>query len=234
MEGARQFDLRATRVRGNTCMRLAVECKELSPQCPLVFGRVPRDMTEAGHQLVVSAEKDLDTSGMPNGIAFQRHALVVNQLADESMYAAGDLVAKGYMQVSGNSRNGPDELYSRLSQAIASASDHVDEAHEDYRRTESPVCMTFILPLVVVPDGRLWAIDHDENGNRVNGPVPVEAVEYAIHKTIPGHLLNGSPYKVTHLEVVTEVGLSRRLEHLSSDAGQRAMFLRQFVAKARP
>ena len=49
----RQFDLRATRVRGNTCMRLAVECKELSPQCPLVFGRVPRDMTEAGHQLVV-------------------------------------------------------------------------------------------------------------------------------------------------------------------------------------
>jgi hypothetical protein len=230
----RQFDLRATRVRGNTCMRLAIECKEVSPQYPLVFGLVPRDTTEAGHQLVVSSEKDLVTSDMPKGIALQRHALVANQLADESLYAAGAFVAKGYMQVSGNSRNGPDELYSRLAQAIASASDHVDEAHEDYRRTETPICMTFILPLVVVPDGGLWAIDHDEDGNRANGPVPVDAIEYGIHKTIPGPLLNGSPYNVTHLEVVTERGLERRLEYLSSDAGQRAVFLRQLVAKAQP
>lgn len=230
----RQFDLRATRVRGNTCMRLAVECKEISAQYPLVFGRVPRDITEAGHQLVVSAEKDLDTTGMPKGIALERHAMVVNQLADESLYAAGDHVAKGYMQVSGNSKNGPDELYSRLAQAIASASDHVDEAHEEYRRTGTAVCMTFILPLVVVPDGRLWAIDHDEDGNRVKSPAPVDAIEYGIHKTIPGPMLNGSPYKVTHLEVVTESGLDRRLEYLSSDAGQRAVFLRQLVAKAWP
>ncbi len=228
----RQFDLRVTRVRGNTCMRLAVECKDITPQCPLVFGRIPRDITEAGHQLVVSTEQDLDTSGIPKGVALERHAMAVDQVADESMYAARDLVAKGYMQVGGKQKNGPDELYSRLAQAIASASDHVDEAHEDYRRTETASCMTFILPLVVVPDGRLWAIDHDEDGNRVKGPLPVDAIEYAIHKMIPGPLLNGSPYRVTHLEVVTEHGLARRLEYLLSDAGQRAVFRRELVAKA--
>lgn len=228
----RQFDLRAIRVRGNTCMRLAVECKEISLHCPLVFGRVPRDITEAGHQLVVSTEQDLDVSGMPKGIAFQRHAMVVDQRADESMYVAGALVAKGYMQVSGNSRNGPDELYSRLAQAIASASDHVDEAHEDYRRTETATCMTFILPLTVLPDGMLWAIDHDVDGKLVDGPVAVDAIEYAIHNTIPGPLMNGSAYRVTHLEVVTESGLSRRLEYLTGAAGQRAVFRRELLAKA--
>ena len=90
-------------------------------------------------------------------------------------------------------------------------------------------CATFILPMVVVPDGSLWVIDYAANGKPSGDPKPEEGVEFAIFKTVFGPKMYGEDLQLSHLEFVTERGLLSRIRFLLSPEGLRAVFPKEFL-----
>jgi hypothetical protein len=225
----RQFDLRAVAYRKRCCVRLAVECKGVREGHPLVFGRLPRSPEEAQHQVLVSSTKDLGPGRSHKAPIDEQHAKAQMVFGAESLYPPDHFVAKTYMHYSSNHKNEPDEIHVRWMQAVASSTDLLTSAHDEYKRMEVDECVTFILPLVVVPDGSLWVIDYAPSGEVLADPQQTDAVEFAIFKSLSGPKLYGEDYLLSHLEFVTEHGLDSRIRFLLSPEGLRTVFPKVYL-----
>jgi hypothetical protein len=226
----RQFDLRAVAYRKRCCIRLAVECKGVREGHPLVFGRLPRTPEESQHQVLVSSADDLDPGQPHKPPIYEKHAKAETLYGSESLYLPDKPVAKTYLHYSTSPKNEPDEIHVRWMQAVASSSDLLFSAHDEYSRMEVDDCATFILPMVVVPEGSLWVIDYGVSGDELGEPKQEERVEFAIFKTVSGPKLYGDNLLLTHLEFVTEQGLLSRIEFLLSPEGLRAVFPKAYLA----
>lgn len=226
----RQFDVRAVACRKRCCIRLAVECKGVREGHPLVFGRLPRSTEEAQHQVLVSSAKDLDPGDHHKPPIYEQHAKAETLYDKESLYLTNHPVAKTYLHYSTGKKNEPDEIHVRWMQAVASSSDLLAAAHEEYTRLEVDECATFILPMVVVPNGSLWAIDYASSGEPLGDPKQEDRVEFAIFKSVSGPKLNGEDYLLSHLEFVTEKGLIPRIQFLLSPNGLRSVFPKRYLA----
>jgi hypothetical protein len=49
----RQFDIRAMKTQGSCTLALAVECKNIRPNYPLLLSAVPRTIAESSHDLLL-------------------------------------------------------------------------------------------------------------------------------------------------------------------------------------
>lgn len=225
----RQFDLRAVAYRKRCCIRLAVECKGVREGHPLVFGRLPRSPEESQHQVLVSSADDLDPRQPHKLPIYEKHAKAETLYGTESLYLPEKPVAKTYLHYSPSPKNEPDEIHVRWMQAVASSSDLLFSAHDEYTRMEVDDCATFILPMVVVPDGSLWVIDYAASGKPLGEPKPEERVEFAIFKTVSGPKMYGEDLRLSHLEFVTEQGLLSRIRFLLGPEGLRAVFPKEFL-----
>jgi hypothetical protein len=226
----RQFDLRAVARRRRCCIRLAVECKGVRESNPLVFGRLPRTPEESLHQILVSSATDLEPSQSIKAPVFEKHAAAETLHGSESLYLPDRPVAKAYLHYSQNHKNEPDEIYKRWMQAVASSSDLLLSAHDEYTRMEVAECATFILPMVVVPEGSLWVIDYASSGEIMGDPQQATQVEFAISKTVSGPKMYGEDYLISHLEFVTEQGLVSRIQFLLRPDGLRSVFPKRYLA----
>jgi hypothetical protein len=226
----RQFDLRAVAYRKRCCIRLAVECKGVREGNPLVFGRLPRSPEESRHQVLVSSANDLDPGPAVKAPIYEKHAKAETLFGKESLYLPDQPVAKTYLHYSTGNSKDPDEIHVRWMQAVASSSDLLVSAHDEYTRMEIDECATFILPMVVVPEGSLWVIDYASSGEPLGDPRQENRVEFAIFKSVSGPKLYGEDYLLSHLEFVTEKGLHSRIQFLLSPEGLRAVFPRSYLA----
>ena len=110
------------------------------------------------------------------------------------------------------------DVYGKWAQAIASAQDLTDRACYDGERGENPAYVSFILPVLVVPDGTLWVTHFDKNGNRVRQPETADRCQLFIDKPYyAGDRLQGTEYRVSHLEFVTISGLQTLIAQLTSN-----------------
>jgi hypothetical protein len=189
----RQFDIRATMDRGDSTLALAVECKNLRPNNPLLVSAVPRTPEEAFHDLVVC-----------------RPQVTINWVirpvtGDASPYKPEGMVGKKTDQVGRDTskeltRN-DEATFEKLNQAVNSCHDLIrtlcSKASPPFRRV--------IVPVLVVPTGRLWQVDYAADGTMTTSPRQVEKSELFLDHTwhVPGHYGQPLHYRLSHIQIVT-------------------------------
>jgi len=214
----RQFDVRAHRgVRHfkDFEIQLALECKSLSSDAPLVVSRVPRIPREAFFEFVHSWPRQNGRGTFARSMRFD---------GDGGYYRPTDPVGKRTAQVRRNAnglgfKDDDRDTYEKWSQALGSANDLVQYAAAAGHHA---AVYSFIVPILVVSDNTLWAVDYGEDGRRTGVPHLVESVELFVDRDyaidIPNYEQHTS-YRVGHLHILTRAGLCTFLQLL--DASER-------------
>lgn len=206
----RQFDIRARKSGRAQQVLLAVECKNLKPWFPLLVMCTPRSSQESFHEIVVSeplqsdAMKAFVAGGDPT--TFHTHRAGVN----DSVYARNKPVGRSVAQVGRDEKtfvSNDAEVYDKWSQAIASSHNLEEEAIRA-AQSNHRTYYTIVLPVLVVPDGTLWQVAFDENGDVAECPNVAKHCSYLVNYRLPfGTTLS-------HLEIITFSGLESRLKEL--------------------
>lgn len=225
----RQYDVRArNRFPLNCDVSMAVECKSLSREFPLVISRVPRSGQDAFHD-IIRVQHRPDAGGL-------RTVSVVS--ADHNrlcLYGSSEMVGKSLTRI-GWEQNGKKlissdvELYDKWAQALASAAELVTLASK--QTTPNSTAYTFIMPVLLVNDGSLWTVDYDEDG--VPGePATTDDAYYfadAEHQFRDHHNAN-TTYRMSHLHIYTRTGFTDMLKNYAGPSG--TMWERTFGAAVR-
>jgi hypothetical protein len=152
----RQFDIRAMRVYdAEVGVSMAIECKSLTREFPLVVLRVPRPASECDHEL-------LDVRSMPDGI-FGVHRR--RRTDRRGIYRVDERVGKSATQIRRNVKkenkieSSDSETYDKWSQALSSADALIRQAYKAYgKHGARGRFVTFIVPILVVSDWTLWVV----------------------------------------------------------------------------
>ena len=211
---ARQFDIRAQKEDDKKLLRVrcAIECKNISDSFPLLLMCVPRAREESFHEIVFSFDPEKATPAPRFDVAaFRKTCRVIRVDSHLSNYAAGSSVAKSLSQI-GRANDGSmiandAEVFEKWSQALSSAADLADEAALDGENHKSAF-ISLVLPILVVPNGRLWKVDYSDNGARDGDPVQVDRCSFFIGRDYrAGDPMRFEHLTISHLEFVTEAGL---------------------------
>jgi len=216
---ARQFDIRAIAENSKNFpqkfMRLAIECKSLKKDAPLLISRVPRSKEESFHEFIYSANRNLSNLAVVGSGTTVR---VENQI-----YKQGQFVGKAAVQVKRNENNGTiismgdSDIYEKWAQAISSAHDLVYHSIDAWRMSGSTVC-SMVLPILVVNDKTLWAVDYALDGTQTGDPTMIEECKYYLGREIPSE--DGKmKYMLSHLHIVTRKGFRNLLIGLKHTEG---------------
>lgn len=195
---SREFDIRMrVRGEGNLHLLAAIECKNLRQNFPLLISCVPRTRDEAWHEMVRS---DYGSSVVSAG---QRVT------SDSGLYRLGDWVGKSTIQVGvtpqGEMITNDGEVYEKWGQCLSSLHCFVQEIPT----LSANGGATMALPILVVPDGRLWQVRYNTDGSRVADPEQVDrCAVYAGGFSIPFGRFE-TRIGISHVEVITFGGLMR-------------------------
>ena len=206
----RQFDIRAhIHLNSGINIRMAVECKNLRDNFPLVISIVPRTKREAKHSILYVNEGN-QVFVLDGGFYY---------------YPEGESVGKSCTQVgidkSGNFVGGDAGIYDKWAQAIHSCYDLILKACKSNNSQYKEV-YSLILPVLVVPDGTLWQVEYDPSGGLETGAAKVDHVSHYIDKPCYVERLGSAPpvrFNLSHIEIVTQKGL-KDLSRLFTNVGQ--------------
>jgi len=96
------------------------------------------------------------------------------------------------------------DAYDKWSQALASAVELAESARGYAGTTSKGSALTAILPVVVVPDDRLWQVIYDDNGSLSDDPAPVtECVLYVGREINLGPSDSPQPFRFSHIHFFT-------------------------------
>lgn len=233
---ARQFDFRWLFRKEHTVLNLAVECKNVRSEAPIIISGRKRSAREAFHDLVESRKGgrfqsprgpeffDVPSIGVVRGIG-----------GNNSIYPPDGFVGKSLLQIrpdvdktkKGNYVRVKDsEIYDKWSQALASAVDLVRDARRYAFRFDLLHVFSILLPAVVVPDDVLWQIEYDINGRPVGDPVKTDECEFYVAREAapPGDLGDSTePYTFSHLHFLTMTGFGLFLLKITGDEDWRKL-----------
>lgn len=220
---ARQFDIQALKLRESDQGRrvlvyFAIECKNIRLNAPLVIHCVPRTADEAFMDVVWS-----ERNTGPYAAMSPHYGDAVRLREERSPYAVGDPVGKASDQVS--RRNGEivgsdQEVFDKISQSLNSAYELLHRAHY-LSKDLGGVSVTAVIPVLVVPAGRLWVVEYDMLGGISRGPVASSHISYFTHRrwVITGSKLEGeTTYSLSHLELCDISALPQLINRFGSDA----------------
>jgi hypothetical protein len=207
----RQFDLRATKAFRNRKwqVHLAVECKSLSLASPLVISQLPRASQESWHNVIRCQYGEVG-GGVTNCTTLKSNA------TDWKPYGINQSVGKSTAQPTrkGQSWGSADrEAYEKWSQAVSSSSDLVRVASEGLALTKTH-SYSFVMPVLVVSEDSLWAVDYDEDGQR-GRPKRVPGASIFIDRDVG----KDRHYFISHLHIYTKSGFSEMLAHFEDEDG---------------
>jgi hypothetical protein len=189
----RQFDIRATQLQDPCILGLAVECKNLQFNYPLLVSAVPRTEVESFNDLLVWQQGVVPP------------ATLQPQRGDRSVYREGQFVGKKTDQVglsdSGTFVNDDSATFDKLNQAVNSCRDLVEEFtfHPHFPRVR------LIAPVLVVPTGLLWQVDYADDGRILTPPRNVDRAALFLNHSwaVDRHPYNALSYRLSHVELVT-------------------------------
>ena len=222
---ARQFDFRWRYQSGEFGLSLAIECKNVNPDSPVVISGRKRTQSEAFHELVESRKGGHFRTNRGKVFLDVAAARVIRRITgNDSVYFPEGFVGKSLLQLKKKegrySRTRDTEIYEKWSQALASSVDLVEAAGRNAALAAHQHVFTFVLPVVVLPDLTLWKIEYDINGKIVEDPQPTNEVEFFVgHKALPPVELGDSsdPYVLSHLHFATLTGFAALLVRITSD-----------------
>jgi hypothetical protein len=179
---------------------LAVECKNLNADLPLVVCGRPRTVEESYHAFL-----QLETP-KPNVLP----VWLRKKDGFNSIYQPDQFVGKSLLRLKKKQNEicaeGDSEIYDRWAQALASSHDLADRAFDENLPQKS---CAFVMPLVVVPDNSLWIVSYKDDGTPDADPIKVDKCEFYVEQKLN---LSSMPQLVlTHIHFVTLKGLSQML-----------------------
>lgn len=225
----RQFDLRIRIQAPERLLYFAVECKNIGKNNPLLVSRIPREQDEAFHEVLHSyAHRAL---GEVPGVARDR-AEVLRVSDQGGLYPAGRPVGKSTAQVGrtlqGELTSSDTESYEKWSQALSSAHDLVDRALRGCEITQTPVCQSVVIPVLVLGDETLWTVDYTASGSPSGPPTKSEEVHLFVDRTYS--VGQSTKYRISHLHIYTRSRFRTVLTDLvHSDTVLRRAFPRGLV-----
>jgi hypothetical protein len=203
----RQFDLRAKLQTSWQMLTLAVECKNLKANNPLLISEVPRIASEAYHEIIKHR-----TTPMNIYVEIVR---VSEPTSNQTVYVSGQMVGKKTDQVgrehsSGELVSDDSTTFDKIGQAINSSRDLVATVVSN---TAGPP-LRVVVPVLVVPDGLLWQVEYDSKGNLTKPPHPAEQCSLSIDHawTVPNMYNSPLQYRISHLEILTLGFLKRAVK----------------------
>jgi hypothetical protein len=188
---ARQFDFRWRHQLAEHGLNLAIECKNVNPDSPVIISGRKRSESEAFHELVESRKGGRFRTNKGNIFLDVPAARVIRRITgNASVYFPEAFVGKSLLQLKKKdgkySRTRDTEIYEKWSQALASAVDLVDAAGRNATVATNQHVFTFVLPVVVLPDGSLWKVEYNVNGKIIQVPQRSTQVEFFVaHKASP-------------------------------------------------
>lgn len=199
---ARQFDIRAHRSAGRAHLDLAVECKNLRPFAPLLVHRVPRRTEEAFHTII--RYEPLPGSNVPFATDLKCERV------EAALFQAGQPSGKRVDQLTRHTpgaevQASDRDTFDKISQAISSARELTVQIARSQSRGEH-----LVLPLLVVPDGRLWSADYGSDGSSLGQPVQSDHVDFFIDQTWE---MDFPKFTLSHTIVATKTGLPALVEN---------------------
>lgn len=210
----RQFDIRMKLVRGNCVLRLAVECKNLKPNYPLLVSRVPRRREEAYHEAIRVGTHALFSYTFPPA---------------DTIYNKSELVGKSTTQVGRTPNNeitsGDADVYDKWSQALASSLDLLCSAAHEPEGRESEFVTTVVLPVLVVADNTLWVVDYSLTGELTEAPRQMtECTIYIGKKFSFSTSRHPLEHRLSHLHVFTKQGFDAFLQWIAQEDNWEEFF----------
>jgi hypothetical protein len=197
---SRQFDLRANIVVDRKHTYLAVECKNLQAENPLIVSRIPRMRSEAFHETMSGTEHAL------MGPTLTRHS-------PSLIYPIDEFVGKSTAQLSVKKEQGriiytanDAQVYDKWTQALNSSAGLISVNIKSQENR-------FVIPIVVIPDNTLWVVDYNNSGELVNTPYLVEHTSFYVdNEYISRRAASEIKYNISHLHFYTESGFSKLLD----------------------
>jgi hypothetical protein len=229
----REFDIRAKYIWNDFFgqVRMAIECKNIRANFPVHVSCTPRRADEAYHYIALYTPDPTDipteyanTEGVLPGARL--HALKLKR--SKSIYSLKEPVGKSTVQV-GKDSNGltsnDSSLFEKWGQSMASLHDLIDCFQHDATKESYHAAFT-ALPIVVVPNERLWETLYGPNGDVVDLPKLVDRVSCYVGR---GIRLNSSqgwiPYGISHVEFMTVNGLESFVnDFLLNEFGRDQLF----------
>lgn len=211
----RQFDIRMTVVKGLCTLKLAIECKNLKANFPLLVSRVHRRQEECFHNLILS-----DANNVQNAQMLLLPPRAGNKKIGHTgaLYRVGELVGKSTAQVgrtpSKEITTKDGEVYEKWAQAIASAFDLVEQSIYDYKKTGGVRAFTMVIPVLVVADDTLWTADYSQEGKILDGPSLCGECDIFIGKDIS---TPSADYTISHLHVLTKKKFDEYLDRIKGN-----------------
>jgi hypothetical protein len=213
----RQYDVRTWReFELGRRVSLAVECKSLSPEFPLVISRVPRPPTDVGHDVIVRRFNDKT----------QRAELTIRRpLGNHAyIYYPGEPVGKSATQIrweaNGKKLTASDaDTYEKWSQAVASAAQLVKQACTSQTQGPQLPVFTFVAPVLLVNEGTLWVVDYDQDGQRRKPAAATEAQLFLGQEHVVHVGEDGFSYRLNHLLIFTRNGFTAWLQNCANPTG---------------
>lgn len=209
---SRQFDIRAQYFSNRRVFRLAAECKNIRENFPLLIQCVPRLGVEAFHDIMVAFNRDLiERSKMQLRLRDPFSQCLRIGMA-RTLYPPGQIVGKSFSQV-GREFQSPNSITSnnaevneKWGQCLASATELVARSQPS-ELPNGMAYLTAILPVIVVPNDRLWVSHYDRDGALIHPPVMSDEITYFVGHTVKPNVLSClEGFNFSHIHIVTETG----------------------------
>jgi len=211
----REFDIRANKVEKLSTdviftICLAVECKNISNEYPLLFHCLSRTEDEAYQDLVWSEYyRPSSVSSLPLSNLYTEYAKKITLSKEDSVYKMGELVGKSCDQIGRKKNNeifaSDSSVFDKISQSINSSFDIFHWSHYECTTNNNMKYISIIIPILVVPKNTIWYVLYDDLGSQIKGPENIERIPYFVNKHWKiGEGKNESPnyYYISHIEVV--------------------------------
>lgn len=209
----REFDIRARKcliddpdLRLN--ISLSVECKNLRDNFPLLVHCMPRGESECYVDLIWASEP-------VNYIPPYENAMRIPLDGSDSPYENLMAVGKSCDQIGRRATQAAEiigndgDVFEKISQAISAGYDLINEAH--YAAEKGIDVVTLVVPILVVPNDRIWTVWYKRTGEIEREPIKEGNVEYYLDKS---WLVGDSSYEfqrryyLSHLEIVQIQGIA--------------------------
>jgi hypothetical protein len=227
---SREFDIRAIKTMREFRVRLAVECKNIRDNFPILISCIPRHLQESYHEVaLVGTPKSDSRLFAVNYLLQQSRAQPLSIRGDYSIYKPQQPVGKSIAQIGraieGSISANDAEIYEKWGQSLSSAADLVQRSYSDGDDARNVSCTSMVIPFVVVPDGRLWSVMYDNDGNRVSDPILTHRCSCFIGKDYQMGGKLGVQIWLSHVEIVTASGMASFISnYLSTEEGIANLF----------
>lgn len=217
----REFDIRATKtIQKRFVAKVAVECKAIDS--PLIIHAVSRGNSEAYNEIIHSKPVNglLNDDGIIstlNSYRFTPQSMILRWEQIDSIYGRKELVGKSMDQLKRNGANlvsDDEKIFSKMSQAFNSCADLINESFD-----VSSHKLFSIVPILVIPDEKLYTVEYDQNGDQRSDVTPCNHISYYC-----GRKYITPPYTVSHLEIVTKSHLVTFLKSFFESEASTTIF----------